>query len=47
VLYDIDPAFGLAAARLSARLIAADLTDLGVTVDCLPVAMCRSRAPMP
>jgi beta-N-acetylhexosaminidase len=37
-LYDIDPALGLAAARLSARLIAADLTDLGVTVDCLPLA---------
>jgi beta-N-acetylhexosaminidase len=38
VLYDIDPALGLNAARLSARLIAADLTDLGVTVDCLPLA---------
>jgi len=37
-LYDIDPAFGLTAARLSARLIAADLTDLGVNVDCLPLA---------
>jgi beta-N-acetylhexosaminidase len=37
-LYDIDPALGLAAARLSARLIAADLADLGVTVDCLPLA---------
>jgi beta-N-acetylhexosaminidase len=37
-LYDIDPALGLNAARLSARLIAADLTDLGVTVDCLPLA---------
>ena len=37
-LYDIDPALGLAAARLSSRLIAADLTDLGVTVDCLPLA---------
>jgi beta-N-acetylhexosaminidase len=37
-LYDIDPALGLAAARLSARLIAADLIDLGVTVDCLPLA---------
>jgi beta-N-acetylhexosaminidase len=37
-LYDIDPAAGLSAARLSARLIAADLTDLGVTVDCLPLA---------
>jgi beta-N-acetylhexosaminidase len=38
VLYDLDPALGLSAARLSARLIAADLTDLGVTVDCLPLA---------
>jgi beta-N-acetylhexosaminidase len=37
-LYDIDPASGLAAARLSARLIAADLTDVGVSVDCLPLA---------
>src|SRR5476649_222613 len=37
-LYDIDPALGLTAARLSARLIAADLTDLGITVDCLPLA---------
>jgi beta-N-acetylhexosaminidase len=37
-LYDIDSAFGLTAARLSARLIAADLADLGITVDCLPLA---------
>jgi beta-N-acetylhexosaminidase len=37
-LYDIDPALGLSVARLSARLIAADLGDLGVTVDCLPLA---------
>jgi beta-N-acetylhexosaminidase len=37
-LYDIDRGLGLSAARLSARLIAADLTDLGVTVDCLPLA---------
>jgi beta-N-acetylhexosaminidase len=37
-LYDIDPALGLSAARLSARLIAADLLELGVTVDCLPLA---------
>jgi beta-N-acetylhexosaminidase len=37
-LYDIDRALGLSAARLSARLIAADLIDLGVTVDCLPLA---------
>src|SRR3954466_12773482 len=37
-LYDIDHAAGLSAARLSARLIAADLLELGVTVDCLPLA---------
>src|SRR6516225_9799773 len=33
-LYDLDPAFGLSAARLSARLIADDLSSLGVNVDC-------------
>jgi beta-N-acetylhexosaminidase len=38
VLYDIDSALGLSAARLSARLIADDLVALGVTVDCLPLA---------
>lgn len=37
-LYDLDRAAGLSAARLSARLIAADLTELGITVDCLPLA---------
>src|SRR6202021_2732781 len=37
-LYDVKPALGLAAARLSSRLIAADLIDLGITVDCLPLA---------
>ena len=37
-LYDIDPELGLKAARLSNRLIAADLIDLGITVDCLPLA---------
>jgi beta-N-acetylhexosaminidase len=37
-LYDLDPALGLQAAKLSSRLIAADLIDLGVTVDCLPLA---------
>jgi beta-N-acetylhexosaminidase len=37
-LYDIDPALGLAAARFSARLIAADLADLGISADCLPLA---------
>ncbi|MEO6842511.1 MAG: beta-N-acetylhexosaminidase [Bradyrhizobium sp.] len=37
-LYEIDPALGLEAARLSARLIADDLIQLGITVDCLPLA---------
>jgi beta-N-acetylhexosaminidase len=37
-LYDTEPALGLTAARLSARLIAADLYEIGVTVDCLPLA---------
>jgi beta-N-acetylhexosaminidase len=37
-LYDIDPALGLTAACLSARLIAADLAELGISVDCLPLA---------
>jgi len=45
-LYDIDRTLGLTAARLSARLIAADLSDLGISVDCLPLAMCRLPAPM-
>jgi beta-N-acetylhexosaminidase len=36
-LYDIDSKLGLQAARLSARLIAADLLPMGVTVDCLPL----------
>ena len=37
-LYRRDPALGMAAARLGARLIAADLAALGITVDCLPLA---------
>jgi beta-N-acetylhexosaminidase len=37
-LYDIDRKLGLTLARLSARLIAADLADLGISVDCLPLA---------
>ncbi len=37
-LYDTNPKQGLAAARLTARLIAADLADLGISVDCLPLA---------
>jgi beta-N-acetylhexosaminidase len=37
-LYDREPALGLSAARLGARLIAADLAPLGIDVDCLPLA---------
>ena len=37
-LYELEPQLGLSAARLGARLIAADLIDLGITVDCLPLA---------
>jgi len=37
-LYDRDPEHGLAAARLGARLIAADLAALGIDVNCLPLA---------
>jgi beta-N-acetylhexosaminidase len=38
VLYDRDRDSGLKAARLGARLIAADLAALGIDVDCLPIA---------
>lgn len=37
-LYAQDRSAGLAAARLGARLIASDLAELGITVDCLPLA---------
>src|SRR5271155_5834389 len=37
-LYDRDHETGLAAARLGARLIASDLAELGIDVDCLPIA---------
>jgi beta-N-acetylhexosaminidase len=37
-IYDRDPDAGLAAARLGARLIAADLMELGINIDCLPLA---------
>src|SRR5262249_44486052 len=37
-LYDRDRAGGLAAAQLGARLIAHDLAELGITVDCVPLA---------
>jgi beta-N-acetylhexosaminidase len=37
-LYDASRAEGLAAARLGARLIAADLAAVGIDVDCMPLA---------
>lgn len=37
-LYDHEPAAGLATARLAGHLIAADLSALGIDVDCLPIA---------
>jgi beta-N-acetylhexosaminidase len=37
-LYDREPAAGLAAARMAGHLIAADLTAVGIDVDCLPLA---------
>jgi len=37
-VYDRDRAAGLAAAKLGARLIAHDLFELGIDVDCLPIA---------
>ena len=36
-IFERDAAKGLRAARLSARLIAADLIEIGVDVDCLPI----------
>ncbi|WP_424631255.1 beta-N-acetylhexosaminidase [Bradyrhizobium sp. SYSU BS000235] len=38
VLYDQDNGIGLEAAKLTARLIAADLDEIGINVDCLPLA---------
>jgi beta-N-acetylhexosaminidase len=37
-IYDRDRHMGLATAKLGARLIAADLHNLGIDVDCLPLA---------
>ncbi len=42
-LYDRATAAGLAAARLAAHLIAADLSVLGIDVDCLPLADVPAR----
>jgi beta-N-acetylhexosaminidase len=36
--YERDPSLGLRFAKLGARLIAADLAAVGITVDCLPLA---------
>ena len=41
VVYDGDRQTGLAAAKLGARLIAADLARLGIDVDCMPIADLR------
>ena len=41
VVYDGDRQTGLAAAKLGARLIAADLAPLGIDVDCMPIADLR------
>jgi beta-N-acetylhexosaminidase len=37
-IYEQDKSAGLAAVKLGARLIAHDLAELGITVDCLPLA---------
>jgi beta-N-acetylhexosaminidase len=39
--YGRDRARGMAAARLGARLIASELSPLGITIDCMPVADLR------
>ena len=36
-LYAMDPLLGVEAAHLGARLIALDLGDLGISIDCVPV----------
>jgi beta-N-acetylhexosaminidase len=41
-IYDRDPASGQAAALLAGHLIAADLSALGIDVDCLPIADVRT-----
>jgi beta-N-acetylhexosaminidase len=40
-LYDRDREMGLAAAKLGARVMAADLIDLGIDTDCLPLGDLR------
>ncbi|HLL28846.1 MAG TPA: beta-N-acetylhexosaminidase [Xanthobacteraceae bacterium] len=39
--YDRDPARGIEATKLGARLIASELSQLGITIDCMPVADLR------
>src|SRR5262245_44469449 len=46
-LYEHNRDKGLAAARLGARLIAADLAPLGIDVDCLPVGDVLAGGPNP
>jgi beta-N-acetylhexosaminidase len=46
-LYERDRDAGLEAARLGARLIAADLLPLGIDVDCLPIADVLAGGPNP
>jgi len=46
-VYARDPVAGLEGARLGARLIAADLAELGITVDCLPLADVPARGADP
>src|SRR6185503_4573732 len=46
-LYERDRDAGLEAARLGARLIAADLLPLGIDVDCLPICDVLAGGPNP
>jgi beta-N-acetylhexosaminidase len=46
-LYERDRDRGLAAARLGARLIAADLAPIGIDVDCLPLGDVLAGGPNP
>jgi beta-N-acetylhexosaminidase len=39
--YSLDPARGVEAAKLGARLIASELSALGISIDCMPVADLR------
>ena len=37
-LYDIAPATAIEAARLNAQALAVSLSEVGITVDCLPLS---------